>query len=117
MNRAWLVIAFLLSGCASSSGGLGDGERAKLDPPLQRLIAGEKVNPLDYHSIPGEGGQPLYGVIIKGESLNQLERQGYRIGSVMGNMATAHLSIEQIIVLVRQPSITSIVNGESNLPH
>jgi|WetSurMetagenome_2_1015567.scaffolds.fasta_scaffold760088_2 hypothetical protein len=116
MNRAWLLLVLLISGCASSFKGLSDTERAKLDPPLQRLLAGEAVNTLDYHSIPGEGGQPLYSVIIKGESLNQLERQGYRTGSIMGNMATAHLSVEQIVTLLRQPSIRSILNGGSNMP-
>jgi hypothetical protein len=116
--RKTLVLALLMAaGCATSRIVLKDEERAKLDPPLQRLITGEQADAADYRTFPGEGGQPLYGVIVHGQSLTQLDRLGYRVTSVMGDMAVAHLTIEQIVSLVRLPTIRSIENGSTNELH
>jgi hypothetical protein len=117
IRHALLLTLLAAAGCSSSPVALKDAERAKLDPALQRLVTGDQANPADYHSFPGEGGQALFSVIVHGQSLTGLERMGYRMRSVLGDMAVAHLTIEQILTLVRLPSIRFIENGGTNELH
>ncbi len=108
-----LGVAFLFS-CARPL--LTDREMAKLDPQLQRLVAGETVAESDYEVSNRLSGEKEYGVIIRSSNAEDLRSAGIPINSVIGDVITARLTISELKKVLTIPSVRALQNSSKNYP-
>ena len=117
MNRSLLtlLIGILAVGCASSR--LSDQERSKLDPQLAKLLSGEQVSESVLDASLRADGAKEYGVIIRSTDVQALRSAGIRIGSVLGNVITARVTLAELRTVVSLPTVRAVEIGSRNYPH
>jgi hypothetical protein len=117
MTRATIVIICIcLVSCAGGMR-LSDSERAKLDPPLQRLLTGEQIVESDYDFGTRPDGTKEYAVIVRSKSVEELKSAGIRVSSIFGDVITTRVTIEELRKLVGLTSVRSVEVGSKNVLH
>jgi len=114
MAKVLLLGVVLMLGCARPL--LTDREMAKLDPPLQKLVAGEFAAESDYDVSNRSGGEKEYGVIIRSSNAGELRSAGIPINSVMGDVITARLTVDEMRKVLTIPSVHALQNSSKNYP-
>jgi hypothetical protein len=114
MGKALLLGVVLVLGCTRPL--LTDRELAKLDPPLQKLMGGGSIseNQFDVSSRPG--GEKEYGVIIRSSNPEELRSSGIPINSVIGDVITARLTVDELRKVLTIPSVHALQNSSKNYP-
>ena len=107
-------LCILLGGCARPLP--TDREMAKLDPPLQKLIGGDAIAEGDFDVSNRPGGEKEYGVIIRSSNPEDLRSSGILINSVMGDVITARLTVEEMRRVLTIPSVRAVQNSSKNYP-
>ena len=114
MGKALLLGTVFLLGCPRAA--LTDREMAKLDPPLQRLVAEGSAAESDYDVSIRSGGEKEYGVIIRSANAEELRSAGIPINTVMGDVITARLTISELKKVLTIPSVRALQNSSKNYP-
>jgi hypothetical protein len=114
--RLWAIIASLflmLASCASTTG-LTEAERQKLDPPLQRLLTGERVSESEYDIAMRLDGSKEYAVVVRSNNADELKKAGIRVSSVFGDVVTVRVTLEELRKIVGLSTVRSMQNGSKN---
>lgn len=90
-------------------------ERGKLDPELQGILSGARADTLTPSTVRPDGTRE-YSVIVYGEDPIGLQRRGYRIQTILGEMMTATVTIEELTKLAAEPTVRSITLGKRKHP-
>lgn len=112
------VLIFLMAaiaGCGGSRHSLTEGQLAKLDPALRRLVQGRSSDP----SIPSTtrpDGTVAYAVFMRVTDADPIREAGLPINSVSGNVLTARLSKPELRKAVRLDAVTSIESSGEATP-
>lgn len=117
--RPWTIVAFLflmLVGCSSTTE-LTEVERQKLDPPLQRLLMGERVVESEYDIRTRPDGTREYAVIVRSKNVEELKAAGIRLSSAFGDVVTVRVTFDELRTLVSLPSVRSVEAGSKNSLH
>jgi hypothetical protein len=109
---AFTMIALaVLSLQCSSPKSLSDTEKAKLDTPLIRLLAGEQVD----KDLVGEAfcpdGTKEYAVIVRSEHPEEIRALGVAVSSVFGDVIVVLATIEELRNIVSLSSVRSVRVG------
>lgn len=116
MNRpAFSAVCMLLVSCAVTNR-LSDAERAKLDPPLQRLLTQERVVESDYDTTVRADGSREYGLSVRTSNADEIRKAGIRVSSVFGDVVTVRVTLEELRKLVGLSSVRSVQSGSKNYP-
>lgn len=113
IRYAALMAVLFLFGC-SGSGRLSDADRAKLDPPLQRLLSGKQIAETDYDISIRQDGTKEYAVIIRSRNPDEVKSAGIRISSAYGEVLTARVSRDELAGLLRLPSVRFVESSSRN---
>ena len=115
LSLSFSISAFFIVNCSSGSH-LTPQEKSKLDPALQKLVeTGEgRANQYDVNLMPD--GTRIYGVIIRTNNMQELRKAGIQVNSVFGDIATARLTIKELVKVAKIPSVQSIQNSSKNYP-
>lgn len=104
------MLAILLFQCSPTTS-LSDTEKAKLDPPLNRLFAGEQID----KNLVGENLRPdgtkEYAVIVRSEHPEEIKALGVAISSVFGDVIVVHATIKELRKIVSLASVHAIGVG------
>jgi hypothetical protein len=111
MKFTFLTAVLLLAGCAQS-GSLTADQEAKLEPRLRQLLAGENV--AGVNAVKSNGGIEQYDIIIRGSSADDVRAAGVTPNSVIGEVMTARVRVDQIRTLAKITSIRSLQMGSAN---
>ncbi len=115
MNRFYLLIIIaILSIDCSSTNTLTDAEKAKLDPPLIRLLKGEESAIDNTGVFYRTDGTREYAVIIRTEKPEDLKNLGIRISSVFGDVVVAHVTTEELRKIISLTSVKAAEAGSKN---
>jgi hypothetical protein len=90
-------------------------ERGKLDPELQGILSGTRADTLTSSTVRPDGTRE-YSVIIYGNDPPSLQRRGYRIQTILGEMMTATVTVTELKNLAAEPSVRSITLGKRKHP-
>lgn len=82
---------------SSSAPALTETQKNRIGGRLQRVIRGEKEGPRPVEPVGSRDGVPVYEVIIKTDDPDALREAGIPLGSVQGSIATARLTVNQIL--------------------
>jgi hypothetical protein len=106
---ALALLALFAFGCGGSQGGkaLSDAERAKLDPTLQRVVAGDTAAAPEAAQA-RRGAERVYLVLIRTAEPSALREAGLPLGSVSGTVATARLTAAEIRQAARLDAVGQI---------
>lgn len=115
-NAPAIFFCALLAGC-SSLGRLTEAELAKIDPPIQRMLSGERVAELEETSRLRPDGSREYPVIVRTVNPQEIEEMGITIESRFGEILTVRATGDEIKKLARRPSVTGIRLGSRNEPN
>ncbi|PEN11470.1 hypothetical protein CRI94_15675 [Longibacter salinarum] len=113
-----IVLSLLL--CASACGNgasLTDDEMSKLAPPLQQLVQGEDPSSLPGLDTSTREGETVYAVMLRVSDAEAVREAGIPLNSVMGSVATARLTIEQIKTSARLSSVSRVEPSGRSTPH
>lgn len=110
-----LLLAAVVSIHCHSSSELSQSEQQKLDPALQRLIAGEPL-PIDRYATSSRGDTTVYSVLITTNDVEQLRAADLPVGSVTGDVVTARLTVDEIRRATSLSSVRSIENPSRAQP-
>ena len=106
-----MAVLALFSFHCSSTKSLSDIEKAKLDPPLIRLFAGEQID----KNLVGETLRPdgikEYAVIVRSEHPEEIKALGVVVSSVFGDVIVVHATIEELRKIVSLPSVRALEVG------
>ena len=105
----------LLLGCSSTTH-LTDQEMAKIDPHVQRVLAGERVPGLEELSSLRADGSREYPVVVRTTNPKELDALGITPHSRFGDMITVRVTAEEIKKLAQLGSVTAIRAGAPNEP-
>jgi hypothetical protein len=111
-----LLLTFVVMSCGGSPT-LTDQERAKLDPYLQSLLTEGTVSADRYEMTVRPDGTREYGIIVRTTSVDSLRAAGIRVQSVFGDVVTARVSVDELRVIARLPSVRAVQNGGKNTLH
>jgi len=115
-SLALLASSLLLSGCSTQTR-LTDQEMAKIQPQLQRLLAGERVADLEELSSLRTDGSREYPLIVRMTNAQELDSIGVTPGSRFGEIVTVRVTTDEIRRIARLPSVTSIEAGARSEPN
>lgn len=116
MIRLALLLSFVFLSSCSQSIRLTPKEQTKLDPKLQMLLEGKNVVDTDYDMTTRTDGAKEYGVIVRGASANDVREAGIRVGSVVGEIMTARVTLSELRTLCDLKSVRSIQNSGRDYP-
>ena len=108
-----LTTVLILSGCTSGAQ-LSRAEQEKLDPSLQKLLLGEPLPAGNYNISETSDGQKLYGVIITSTNPDDLEKAGVVPNTIVGEIVTARITVEEMKKAVRLDSVQKIKNSSKS---
>jgi len=106
-----MAILMLPSFQCSSTKSLSDAERAKLDPPLIRLLAEEQVDKRLVRETLRPDGVKEYAVIIRSDHPEEIKASGAVVSSVIGDVIVVHATIDEIRKIVSLPSVHAMTVG------
>jgi hypothetical protein len=106
-----LAALSIISFHCSSTKSLSDIEKAKLDPPLIRLLTGEQVDKSIIAENLRPDGSKEYAVIVRSEHPEEIKEMGIVISSVFGNLIVVHATIEELRNIVSLPSVFAVQAG------
>ena len=106
----------LLLSCSSTTH-LTDQEMAKIDPRVQRVLAGEQVPGLEEVSSLRPDGSREYPIVVRMTNPKELDALGITPQSRFGDMITVRVTAEEIKKLAQLGSVTAIRAGAPNEPH
>ena len=104
-----LLMSLLAFACTAEHATLTDVEKQKLDPCLQSLVQGTP-RCKQYDTYTREDGTLLYGVIIRSDDADALRDAGLTLGSVLGSIITARLTVEDIRKAAGLEAVRAIEN-------
>ena len=107
---AVILLVLLMSGCSATKS-LSEYESGKLDPLLQQILQGKEVPEKKINVLLKEDGTKLYGVIIKINNKDEIDNLGIHYNSVIDDMVTAKLSVEELRQIVKLNSVIRIETG------
>jgi hypothetical protein len=111
-----MILAFLVLSCGAPQT-LTEEERAKLDPGLQALLA-EGTGPESHYDITTRpDGKVEYGVIVRTADAEQLRAAGIRVQSVLGDVVTVRVTVEELRNLARLTAVRAVQNSGKNTLH
>jgi hypothetical protein len=122
LRRKWCMtkmigaISLLLLFACASAPELTQEERQKIDPPLMKLLSGSGVDGSKIESRLRSDGEKEYEVIIRAKTTEELKSAGIKIQSVIGDVITAHLTIQELRSILKLPSVRSVEGGSQNFP-
>jgi hypothetical protein len=111
-----LLLMFFLLSCGGPPT-LTDQERAKLDPYLQSLVTEGTVSADRYEMTVRPDGTREYGIIVRTTSVDSLRAAGIQVQSVFGDVVTARVTVDELRVIARLPSVRAVQNGGKNMLH
>lgn len=116
MNRYYLFIGIiiLLNTYCSSQKPLTDQEKAKLDPPMIRLLSGEKFREGDVDFTLRRDGTKEYAAIVRTEHPEEVKNLGVTISSIFGDVLVVHATIEELRKIISLTSVRSVQAGSKN---
>jgi hypothetical protein len=115
-NRVLAVVLLLLCSIScTTERQLTVEERGKLDPELQGILSGARADTLTPSTFRPDGSRE-YSVIVYGKDPVNPQRRGFRIQTILGEMMTATVTIEELIKLAAEPSVRSITLGKRKHP-
>ncbi len=106
-----MTICVLLSFQCSSTKSLSDNEKAKLDPPLIRLFAGQQVDKNLIGETIRPDGAKEYAVIVRSEHSEEIKALGVAISSVFGDVIVVHVTIEELRKIILLSSVRAVQVG------
>jgi hypothetical protein len=106
-----MAMLMLPSFQCSSTKSLSDAERAKLDPPLIRLLAGEQVDKQLVRETLRPDGVKEYAVIVRSEHPEEIKVLGATVSSVIGDVMVVHATIDELYNIVSLPSVHAVTVG------
>lgn len=115
-GRLLLILLAAASMHCNSSSNLSAEARSKLDPALQRLVAGRPQS-TDAYTTSSRGDSTVYSVLITTSDVEQLRKADLPVGSVMGDVVTARLAVSEIRTAASLSSVRSIENPSNARPH
>jgi hypothetical protein len=101
----------LLSLHYSSTKSLSDTEKAKLDPPLVHLFAGEHVDKSLVGEILRPDGIKEYAVIVRSKHPEEIKALEVVVNSVFGDVIVVHATIEELRKIASLPSVLALEVG------
>ena len=110
------ALCVLPIGC-SFTARLTDQERYKIDPLLQRVLAGETVPELEEHSSLRPDGEREYPAIVHSSKPEDVLAIGIHVQGRVGDILTVRVSVAEIEALARLQSVIAIRAGSRNLPN
>ena len=110
------ALCVLQIGC-NSTARLTDQERSKLDPLLQRVLAGETVPELEELSSLRPDGEREYPAIVHSTKPEDLPAIGISVQGRVGEVLTVRATVGEIEALARLESVIAIRAGSRNLPN
>lgn len=116
MRYALIGMLAFLALCCGSSRELADAERAKLHPMLQRLLEDPSGYAFCCDMSVRPDGTRVYAVIIRSSDPDELRKAGIPLSSVMGDVITARVSLEELRKVIRLPSVRWVETGSTNVP-
>ncbi len=90
---------------------LSRDEMAKLDPGLRQLFGQPPPGDANYDVSLRPDGVKEYGVVIRSDNPQELRDMGIKVGSVVGDIITARVSVEEMHRIVALPAIRSVEQG------
>jgi len=111
----FLILTVSLYGC-SAEGTLTSEERAKLDPPLQRLFSGGNPDESQFDVSTLSNGQKAYSVIIRSSNADELRSLGVQVGSVFQDVITARVTLKELRKILSLPAVRAVQTGSRNYP-
>lgn len=108
-----LVFSFVAVGCRSEME-LTSEEKAKLDPGVQKILAGDESAMVDRTVRPD--GTMEYGLVVRGSSPDDLKAAGINVVSAFGDVMTVRITRSQIKTLARISSVRSVETGNMSYP-
>jgi hypothetical protein len=105
-----LVLSLLLFQC-SPTNSLSDTEKAKLDPVLARLFAGEQVDKSLVGEVIHPDGKNEYTVIVRSDQPEKVKELGVVVSSVFGDVMVVHATLDDLRKIVSLPSVRTIEAG------
>jgi hypothetical protein len=114
--RKYLIVfemaffVFLSLHCSSSKS-LSDTEKAKLDPPLFHLFAGEQVDKSLVNETLRPDGIKEYAVIVRSEDPEEIQALGIAVSSVFGDVIVVHATIEELRKIASLPTVRALQAG------
>jgi hypothetical protein len=109
-----LMTLIPLSFHCSSSKSLSDVEKAKLDPPLIRLFASEKIDDSQIGGSLRPDGTREYDVIVRSEHPEEIRALGVAVTSVFGDIIVVHVTIDEMRTIISLPSVHAVQAGSRN---
>lgn len=102
-----LVCAFVLLHCGHGAP-LSQDEMNKLDPGLRQLLTQPGPSDASYDVSVRADGVKEYGVIIRSSSAQDLRDAGIQVGSIVGDIITARVSVEELRRIVSMPGVRAV---------
>jgi hypothetical protein len=90
-------------------------ELGKLDPELQGILLGARADTLTPSTVRPDGTRE-YSVIVYGKDPVGLQKRGFRIQTILGEMMTTTVTVEELKSLAAEPSVRSITLGKRKHP-
>jgi hypothetical protein len=110
------LLAFLVLSCGGPMA-LTEAERAKFDPGLQVLLAEGTGTGSRYDVTIRPDGTREYGVIVRTTDAEQLRAAGIRVQSVLGDVVTVRVTVDELRSVARLPSVRAVQNSGRNTLH
>ena len=107
---------FLLPGCSSTTG-LTEVERQKLDPQLTMVLRGDIVADSDLDAGVRKDGSKEYGVIIRSQNVEEIKQAGIQIGSAFSDVVTARVTIPELRKILSLTSVRAVQSSSKNRTH
>lgn len=118
LNLTLLSAFIFLMACASGRVSLKPYEKEKLDPALQNLVINKgKVDSSIYNKSTNREGETVFDVIIRSDDPEAVRKAGIPVQSVVRNIITAQLTVEQIRQAAALDAVTSIQNAAKHYPN
>jgi len=111
-----IFLALLVLSCGGPMA-LTDAERAKLDPGLQALLTEGTGTDSGYDVTIRPDGTREYGVIVRTTDAEQLRAAGIRVQSVLGDVVTVRVTVDELRTVARLPSVRAVHNSGKNTLH
>ena len=111
-----IFLALLVLSCGGPMA-LTDAERAKLDPGLQALLTEGTGTDSGYDVTIRPDGTREYGVIVRTTDAEQLRAAGIRVQSVLGDVVTVRVTVDELRNVARMPSVRAVQNSGKNTLH